>query len=418
MTRQTLSRRLFLTRSAALGCSLAASPLVTPVTMASAPGENRLVVLILRGGLDGLDAVRPYGAPEFGDYRGSLLDGAVPGELDLDGFYALHPALAPLMPLWQAGELGFAHAVSTPYRDKRSHFDGQDILEAGTASLGRAQERDGWLNRLLQGLPGTEAETAYAIGHSDMLLTRGKADVANWSPDAALPLSPQAEKLLDMVMHGDPLFRDATAEAIALSQVSLALSGQAGAADAALDSSGMMGAMQDSMAGAGKKKDGLDEIARFAAGRLRGDTRIAAWSVNGFDTHSRQPRQLSRSLDDLAGNILALREALGPVWEKTAVVAMTEFGRTARANGTGGTDHGTGGAMLFAGGALRGGRVVGDWPGLAEADLYDRRDLMPTRDVRAHAGWIMRQLFGLDAGLIERTVFPGVELGPDPKLIL
>ena len=165
-------------------------------------------------------------------------------------------------------------------------------------------------------------------------------------------------------------------------------------------------------------KGGLTEIARFAADRLRADTRIAAWSINGFDTHSNQARQLPRTLADLSDNILALREALGPVWGKTAVVAMTEFGRTARANGTKGTDHGTGGAMLFAGGALRGGQVVRDWPGLAEADLYDRRDLMPTRDVRAHAGWMMRQLFGLEAGLIERTVFPGVELGPDPKLIL
>lgn len=417
MTRQPLSRRLFLTRSMALGCSLAASPLVTPVTMASAPGDNRLVVLILRGGLDGLDAVRPYGAPEFDSYRRAVLDGAVPGELDLDGFYALHPALAPLMPLWRSGELGFAQAVSTPYRDKRSHFDGQDLLEAGTATLGRSGGRDGWLNRLLQSLPGTEAETAYAIGRSDMLLARGAAEVANWSPEAALPLSPQAEKLLDMVMHDDPLFRDATTEAIALSQASLGLSGHAGGGEEMLDTSGMMNAMQDSMAGAAKK-GGLEEIARFAAARLREETRIAAWSVNGFDTHSSQSKRLPRALRDLSDTLLALREALGPVWDKTAVVAMTEFGRTARANGTGGTDHGTGGAMLFAGGALHGGRVLGDWPGLAEEDLYDRRDLMPTRDVRAHAGWVMRSLFGLDAGLIESTVFPGVDLGPDPKLIL
>ena len=416
MTRPNLSRRLFLTRSMALGCSLAASPLVTPVTMASAPGENRLVVIILRGGLDGLDAVRPYGAPEFDSYRGALLDGAVPGEHDLDGFFALNPALGPLMPLWRLGELGFAHAVSTPYRDKRSHFDGQDILEAGTGATDRAEGRDGWLNRLLQGLPGTEAETAYAIGRADMLLARGAADVANWSPDAALPLSPQAEKLLDMVMHDDPLFREATTEAIGLSQIGLAVRG-AQTGDTVLDTGGMMDAMQDSMAEA-PGKGGLTEIARFAADRLRADTRIAAWSINGFDTHSNQARQLPRTLADLSDNILALREALGPVWGKTAVVAMTEFGRTARANGTKGTDHGTGGAMLFAGGALRGGQVVRDWPGLAEADLYDRRDLMPTRDVRAHAGWMMRQLFGLEAGLIERTVFPGVELGSDPKLIL
>ena len=411
MSSAPLSRRLFLTRSMALGCSLAASPLVTPVTMASAPWDNRLVVIILRGGLDGLDAVRPYGAPEFAPYRRTLLGGVEPGERDLDGFFALHPALDPLMGLWRAGELGFAHAVSTPYRDKRSHFDGQDLLETGTPALGPARERDGWLNRMLQALPGLHAETAYAIGRSDLLVTRGAAEVANWSPDAALPLSPQAERLLDLVMHDDPLFRDAAQEAIALSR------GGAEAMEAPADSAGMMSAMQDSMR-AGRSSGGLEEVARFAAERLRAETRIAAYSIGGFDTHSRQERSLSGGLDALAQNILTLRAELGDVWGKTAVVAMTEFGRTARANGTDGTDHGTGGVMIFAGGALKGGRVVTDWPGLAEADLYERRDLRPTRDLRAHAGWIMRHLFGLEAGLIERTVFPGLDLGADPGLVL
>ncbi len=409
-----LTRRLFLTRSAALGCSLAASPLVTPVTMASAPGENRLVVIILRGGLDGLDLLRPYGSPEFAAYRQALVGRDVPGETDLDGFFALHPALSPLMPLWRAGELGFAHAVSTPYRDKRSHFDGQDILEAGTPGLGAESGRDGWLNRLLQTMPGRHADTAYAIGRSHLLLTRGAADVADWSPDAALPLSPQAERLLDMVMHDDPLFRDVTLEAVRLSKTSLG-----GATEMAepLDAAGMMEAMRDSM-GDAVRKGGLEEIARFAAGRLREDTRIAAYSMTGFDTHANQARGLTRTLKDLAANLLILREELGPVWDRTAVVAMTEFGRTAHANGTGGTDHGTGGAMLFAGGALRGGRVVTDWPGLSEADLYQRRDLMPTRDVRAHAGWILRHLFGTERRAIEEMVFPGVELGADAGLVL
>ena len=412
MSRIDLSRRFFLTRSAALGCSLAASPLLTPVTMASAPWDNRLVVIILRGGMDGLDAVRPHGAPEFAAYRGGLA-GDAPDDLDLDGFFALHPAMAPLMPLWQAGQLGFAHAVSTPYRDKRSHFDGQDILEAGTGGPGSENARDGWLNRMLQAVPGVEAETAYAIGRADMLLTRGAAEVADWSPDAALMLSPQAELLLDRVMHDDPLFRDALQEAVTLTRETV--SAQTG--DVPMDSAGMMNAMQDSMKAA-RKAGGEEEIARFAADRLRGDTRIAAWSLSGFDTHARQDRTLPRALGALTDTVLALRDGLGPVWQKTAVLAMTEFGRTARANGTGGTDHGTGGVMAMAGGALRGGRVVTDWPGLGEADLYERRDLMPTRDLRAHAGWIMRQLFGLNASLIETTVFPGLDLGGDPGLIL
>lgn len=414
MSRTDHSRRLFLTRSAALGCSLAASPLMTPVTMASAPWDNRLVVIILRGGLDGLDAVRPYGAREFAAYRGGMAGDDVPGELDLDGFFALHPAMAPLMPLWRAGQLGFAHAVSTPYRDKRSHFDGQDILEAGSGASGPTGRRDGWLNRMLQTVPGTESETAYAIGQSDMLLTRGAAEVADWSPDAALTLSPQAQRLLEMVMHEDPLFRDAMQEAVDLSQESLASLTE----DGPLDTAGMMDAMQDSMRAPRRKGGGTEEIAQFAAERLRGDTRIAAYSISGFDTHARQHRTLPRALGTLTDNILALRDGLGPVWDKTSIIAMTEFGRTARANGTGGTDHGTGGVMMMAGGALRGGRIVTDWPGLTEAELYRRRDLMPTRDVRAHAGWIMHHLLGLDRRVIEQTVFPGLDLGVDPGLIL
>ncbi len=411
-----LSRRRFLGRGAALGCSLAASPLLTPVTMASAPWENRLVMIILRGGMDGLDVVQPYGARQFSDLRKGILTepvGAPGGPLDLDGFFALHPALGQLMPLWQAGELGFAHAVSTPYRDKRSHFDGQDILEAGTGADSVGRIRDGWLNRMLQHVPGVEAETAYAIGRADMLLTRGAAKVADWSPDAALMLSPQAQKLMEVVMHDDPLFRDATSEAIALSETQLGASAPADGVNGDKMANDMQDMMRRSVKG-----NKPQNIAGFAAEKLRGPTRIAAFSLGGFDSHARQSRTLPRALQQLQQAILTLKEGLGPVWGKTTVVAMTEFGRTARVNGTQGTDHGTGGAMLLAGGALRGGRVVTDWPGLAEADLYDRRDLLPTRDSRAHKAWIMRHLFGLDRALLEDVIFPGVELGPDPKLIL
>lgn len=404
-----LSRRRFVTRSLALGCSLAASPLVTPVTMASAPWDNRLVVIILRGGMDGLDVVRPVGDANLVGLRGDI----APAGPDLTGFFSLHPALADLMPLWSAGELGFAHAVSTPYRDKRSHFDGQDILEAGTGqdSLGRI--RDGWLNRLLQAIPGLQTETAYAVGRSDMLLLKGAADVANWSPEAALALSPQAQRLLELVMHDDPLFRDAVAEAIALSQTELAMISNG----EDLDSGDMLNAMQNNMQ-VTREKDQVESVSRFAAERLRGDTRIAAFSLNGFDTHSSQGKALPRALGGLQEAVLTLREDLGDVWGKTAVLAMTEFGRTARINGSNGTDHGTAGVMLMAGGALRGGQVWGDWPGLSEADLYARRDLMPTRDVRAFAGWAMRDLFGVDRGLVEDTLFPGVELGTSPNLLL
>ena len=408
------SRRRFMANSLALGCSMAASPLVTPVTMASAPWDNRLVVIILRGGLDGLDAVRPYNAPEFGDLRGGLLAGQEePGVLDLDGFFALHPALSDLMPLWRAGELSFAHAVSTPYRDKRSHFDGQDILEAGTGESSFVPSRDGWLNRLLSGVPGATAETAFAIGRQSMLITKGPAEVSDWSPDASLLLSPQAERLLDLVMHDDPLFRDALSEAIGLSQEDVA----AQFGDEEVDAADMVNAMRPTAKPA-SRKEAIQKVAEFAAARLREDTRIAAYSMIGYDTHNQQPRLINNALQPLASNILSLKKELGPVWEKTTVLAMTEFGRTVRVNGTLGTDHGTGGLLIMAGGALRGGRVVTEWPGLGESALYQRRDLMPTRDVRAHAGWVMRGLFGLDRKVIEDTVFPGLDLGRDPKLLL
>lgn len=210
------NRRAFLRNAAVLGCSAAASPLLTPVSFAAAPWDNRLVVIILRGGLDGLDAVQPYGDPNWAGLRNRLAGGPNNGSFDLDGFYAMHPALEGLAPMWRAGELAFVHAVSTPYRDKRSHFDGQDLLEAGSDRIGDGT-RDGWLNRMLQTVPGVTAKTAYAIGRGDMHLLSGDAPVANWSPEADLVLSPQAEQLMRLVMEDDPELHAALAEADALS---------------------------------------------------------------------------------------------------------------------------------------------------------------------------------------------------------
>lgn len=389
--RSTTTRRQFLLRSGALGCSLAASPLVTPVSFAAAPWDTRLVVIILRGGMDGLDAVQPYGDPALAGLRKNLSVGPGEGAIDLDGFYAMHSALAPLMPMWKAGQLGFVHAVSTPYRNKRSHFDGQDMLEAGTSALQGA--RDGWLNRMLQAVPGVTAQTAYAIGNEDMYLLRGAAEVANWSPQARLSLSPQAERLLDLVSESDPAIHAALAEAKVLSEASEGLTRGKGA--------------------------GHIQIAEFAAQQLSDEARVAAFSLNGWDTHLAQANNLDKALTRLAETLITLRAKMrGNTWRKTAVIAMTEFGRTARENGTRGTDHGTGGLMVLAGGAIKGGVVHGTWPGLGEGNLLDNRDLMPTGDVRAHAGWIMRGLTGLDRSVLESVVFPGVDMGTDPGLLL
>lgn len=403
------ARRLFLARGAALGCSAAASPLFTRVALASGPTDRRLIVIILRGAMDGLAAVQPYGDPAFAALRpGAGPDG---GARDLDGFFAMHAELGALMPMWRAGELAFAHAVSTPYRDMRSHFDGQDLLEAGLGNAAAgARHADGWLNRLVQDWPGATRDTALAVGREEMLILKGRAETLSWSPAAGLALSPGAEELLTRIYHDDRPFQDAYEQARYLSADVFGLSG--------LGPGDEMEAMRRSMDEAVRESDGRG-VARFVAERMRGDARVASFSINGWDTHRNQEAALGRSLARLAETLITLKSELGPqAWGQTAVLAMTEFGRTARINGSNGTDHGTGGAMVLAGGALRGGRVLGDWPGLAEADLYDRRDLMPTQDVRRYAAWAMAGLFGTSRAALESRVFPGLDIGDDPGLLL
>ena len=414
-----IDRRALLRGLGILGCSAAAHPFMTTVTLAGADGgaplgDHRLVVIILRGAMDGLDVLRPVGERAFAGYRPTL---AATKSLDLDGFYGLHLGLSGLHPLWQSGELAFVQATSTPYRDKRSHFDGQDLLEAGTSpDLPSAHLRDGWLNRMLQSVPGLQSETAFAVGRQEMRIMRGPAPVMDWSPDTAVNLSPQAQLLLEQVYHDDPLFMAAASEAMMLSELDLGdeMGGLAMSGDAM---GSMMMAETPTLRGA--RLGEADRVADYAAERLRGATRIAAFSLTGWDTHKGQGKGFGRALSRLERSILRLKSGLGPeVWGKTTVLAMTEFGRTVAENGTGGTDHGTAGAMLVAGGAIRGGKIYGQWPGLEEADLFERRDLMPTSDVRAWAAHAMRGLYGFDRGLLQDKVFPGLEMGEDPGLIL
>ena len=396
MTKTLTNRRAFLKSSLILGCSAAASPFITPVTFASAPWDTRLVVIVLRGAMDGLDVVQPYGDRAFAGHRKTLDFGEKGGASDLDGFFSLHPNLKPLMPLWDKGELSFAHAVSTPYREKRSHFDGQDLLETGTNEVAgnRSTGRDGWLNRMISLVPGATTETALSVGRTNMLLLSGDAPHANWSPDSDLDLSPQTYALLEAIYQDDPLFDQAHKVARTF-----------------LDDNDMEGMKNVRKANAAKA------LATLTAERLNADSRVAAFSINGWDTHINQKRSISNALDELSTAITTLRDGLGSNWQKTAVICMTEFGRTVRENGTKGTDHGTGGATILAGGALRNAKVHGEWPGLGQGDLYQDRDLMPTADVRRYAAWAMRDLFGLPAGDLERVVFPGLDMGLDPKLM-
>ena len=401
-----MDRRLFLRGLATVACSAAAHPLLTTVTLAGSDGgaplgDHRLIVIILRGAMDGLDLVRPSGDALYAPYRPTL---SVDQGIDLDGYFSLSPHVPGLLPLWQAGQLGFAHAVSTPYRDKRSHFDGQDILEAGTGlDVPQPAIRDGWLNRMLQVMPRLTSQTAYAVGGEAIPLLDGAAPVSNWTPDLRLALSAQSQLLLDHVYHDDALFREAAAEALVLSD--------------SIDLSRMSGGMTAPVSENARLAD-TDRLIDFATDRLRGETRIAAMSLSGWDTHKSQSGTISLPMRRLERVILRLAEGLGPAaWDKTMVLAMTEFGRTVRENGSKGTDHGTGGAMLMAGGALRGGRVMGRWPGLAEGDLYQGRDLMPTSDVRGWAAWAMHGLYGIDRSLLETSIFPGLQMGENPGLL-
>lgn len=397
-----MNRRGFLVGLGAAGCSAAAYPWLSTVTLAGSPGgalgDNRLVVVILRGAMDGLDLVQPVADPGFAAARPTL--GTGDGAHDLDGFFALHPRMAGLLPLWAAGELAFVQATSTPYRDKRSHFDGQDLLEAGTGmDVPPGFLREGWLNRMLQAVPGLAAETAFAVGREAMPLLAGRAPVLSWAPEQRLPLSAQGRLLLEHLYHDDELLREAAEGALALSA----------AAEAGNDEGEVMAAGGTQAPATGRVAD-VDALAAFAAERLRGETRIASFSLSGWDTHRGQGTTMVAPLQRLERIVLRLRGDLGAaVWGRTVLVAMTEFGRTVRENGSRGTDHGTGGAMLLAGGALRGGRVLGRWPGLEEAALYDRRDLMPTSDVRLWAAGAMRGLFGFDAGVLAGAVFPGLD---------
>lgn len=391
-----MHRRRFLNAlMAGAACSVAAMPAITPMSFAAIPGERRFVAIILRGAMDGLDAVQPYGDPFLRKLRRNLSLGPDAGATDLDGFYALHPGLAPLLPMWRAGEVAFAQAVSTPYRDKRSHFDGQDILEAGTAEPARMGEATGgWLNRLLPLIPGAVFETAYAVGTDELAILRGENPYASWAPATQLALSSQAQILLQRLYEPDPAFHTAAESAIAIS----AETNQPG--------------MQK------QSRKGAAALASFAAQRLNDASRIAAFSLNGWDTHRNQSRNMGTGLGQLAEVLIVLKRDLGANWGNTVVMAMTEFGRTAAENGTGGTDHGTGGLMVMAGGAIRGGKIHGQWPGLDPAALYAGRDLMPTADVRSYAGAAIAGLFGVPTRALEEVIFPGLRLDQMPSILL
>lgn len=363
-----------------------------PVAWARAATDNRLVIVILRGALDGLAAAPPYFERDYAALRGALaLAGpdASDGALDLDGRFGLHPALAPLHEMYRAGEMALVHAVATPYRS-RSHFDGQDLLESGGETPHGAA--DGWLNRAVALLGGGDtSRLGLAAGQSVPLILRGPAPVASWAP-AALPAA-------------EPDFLDRLAALYAQDKV----------LGPALTEGRRVQAMSDDVLGGGIDGGrGASALRPTAAaiGKLLAAAegpRIATLEVNGWDTHAAQgvlTGRLAGAMRNFADGMDALKTALGATWRRTLVVAVTEFGRTVAVNGTGGTDHGTAGVAFVMGGAVAGGRVLGRWPGLNAGQLYEGRDLAPTTDLRQVFKAALTQHVGLPADALERVVFP------------
>jgi len=369
------------------------------LALAAMPGEKRFVFIVLRGAMDGLHAVIPIGDPDYAAARGGL---AMPRDkaIALDKFYAFHPALEPLMPLWQDHELLVVHAVASPYRE-RSHFDGQDVLENGGTSP--HLPADGWVNRALHVLDAGRS-AGLAISQGVPLALRGQVPVTSWTPAPMPGLSTEAVERLKALYAGDGAFSMALEEGVQGEDfVAMTLSG---------DGAGTH--PMDGTAGANNAPKKYGQFAKLAgaAGKLlaaHGGPRVAVMEVLGWDTHVGQGLEKGRMADALAqlgDGIAALKEAMGPAWRQTVVVAASEFGRTVAMNGTDGSDHGTATVVFVAGGAVNGGRVLARWPGLARDKLYQARDLMPSRDLRAVLKGALRPHLMTSDAELANAVFP------------
>jgi uncharacterized protein (DUF1501 family) len=412
-----IARRRFLVSTGAL----AASTVLPNVLFAQTGGSARLVVVILRGALDGLAAVPPYADPDYAGLHRELAiaaPGAADGALALDDTFGLHPSLGFLHERYLAGELVVFHAVASPYRD-RSHFDGQNVLENGlTKPIGTA---DGWLNRALAALPpGARhpGERAVAISQNIPLILRGEAPVISKSPQATPDVDDELLARLADLYSKDDWFSARLSEAV---QTEKMVDDGGNIADAtAMTAPGVAkqpAATQPATAAPRTTAprtaapDRVSGVARMAATLMRseGGPDVAVIEASGWDTHANQGGAKGALAQRLAGLDLALRglaDELGPLWPQTAVLVVTEFGRTAAMNGTRGTDHGTGGCAFLAGGAVRGGRVMADWPGLARAALLDDRDLRPTLDLRSVFKGVLDEHMHVGAKTLATRIFP------------
>lgn len=369
-----IDRRIFLGVSAAATAALG----LPRMAFAGVGSDRRFVFIIQRGAADGLAIISPLGDPAYAGIRGDFVRDSA-GGAKLDSFFTLHPALGETAKLYAAKEALFVHAVASPYRE-RSHFDGQNILETG--GVRAYQRQDGWMNRLV-GLVGPGERKALALAATIPPALRGPQQVSSYAPSALPDASGGLMSRVAMMYEDDAQLHGLWSQAVATRNLA------------------------GDYAGGGRRENGALTGA-LAAKLLGGENgaRIAFIETEGWDTHANQRGALTRQLRNLDALLAALKGGLGADWAKTLVIVATEFGRTAAPNGTGGTDHGTASAAMLLGGAVQGGRVIADWPGLARGQLYDGRDLRPTLGLDALIAGALAQHYGLDPGRAMSVLFP------------
>ena len=384
-----LNRRSFLGTACAGGLATTFAP---SLSFGQAATDRRFVFVLLRGAMDGLHSIVPVGDPSYRAARGKLAYAA--GDLTrLDNMFGLAPGLAPLAASYRAGELLPVQGLAIPYRT-RSHFDAQSILETGLSQpVGSAT---GWLNRTLEVLGGATSQ-GIAVGGPLPLSMQGRVPVATWAPSGLREGNDAFIEDLAQLYNMDPVLADPFTAALTLQEQAM-----------------VMGTEGNSRRGLAQFEQLFAATGRFL--NAPDGARIAALEFSGWDTHAGQGLAngtLDRRLNALAQGLLALKAEFAPdAWSKTVVVVATEFGRTVATNGSGGTDHGTGGAALLYGGAVRGGRVLADWSGLAAGQLYEGRDLRPTLDTRQLLKGVIAAQFDLRSAELDRLVFPDSQAVP------
>jgi uncharacterized protein (DUF1501 family) len=415
--RDAARRRLVF--GAALAGGLAHASLALAAT--GRPTDRRFVLVILRGGLDGLSAVPASGDADFAAARGALAQFGSPA-LPLDGMFALHPTLSNLHAMHAQGEAAIVHAVGLPYRE-RSHFDAQQVLESG--GVRPYELTSGWLGRALR---ASGDRRGIALSTAVPLVLRGDAEVDTWAPSALPDPSADLVARLERMYAGDALLAPALQRAKALHLEGGLATADAGAittvgrggvsmGDGAMASgapAGAIAAVPGAPANGAAARGGFVVLAQRAAEFLsapRGSD-VAVLELGGWDTHANQANPngpLVAALRQLDAGLGTLRSGLGDTWKRTVVVVATEFGREVAVNGTLGTDHGTGGAAFVLGGAVKGGRVLADWPGLAQKNRFEGRDLRTTTDLRALLKGVLADHLQIARPALERDVFPNSE---------